>query len=80
MKIQELQYQNATELAIIKEQRVQLEKTGQEFPEQEPMMEVEEDPQELPQVAPAPLVFPEPNLYEQLMQDIAENSPARVEP
>jgi hypothetical protein len=30
-------------------------------------MEAEEDPQELPQAVPAPLVFPQPNLYEQLM-------------
>jgi hypothetical protein len=44
-----------------------------------PMMEAEEGPQELLQAAPAPLVFPQPNLYEQLMQDIAENSPMRVE-
>jgi hypothetical protein len=42
-------------------------------------MEAEEDPQELPQVAPAPPVFPLPNLYEQLMQDITKNPPARVE-
>jgi hypothetical protein len=43
------------------------------------MMEAEEDPQELPQVAPAPPVFPQLNLYEQVMQDIAKNPPARVE-
>jgi peptidoglycan hydrolase CwlO-like protein len=67
MKIQELQDQNATQEAIIKELWEQLEKTGQEVPEQEPMMEAEDDPQELPQDAPTPLVFPLPNLYEQLM-------------
>jgi hypothetical protein len=43
------------------------------------MMEVEEDPQELAQAAPAPLVFPQQNLYEQLMQDITENPPTKVE-
>jgi peptidoglycan hydrolase CwlO-like protein len=79
MMIQELQDQNATQEAIIKELWVQLEKTGQEVPKQEPMMEVEEDPQELAQAAPAPLVFPQQNLYEQLMQDITENPPTRVE-
>jgi hypothetical protein len=42
-------------------------------------MEAEEDLEELPQVAPAPPVFPQPNLNEQLMQDIAENPPVRVE-
>jgi hypothetical protein len=42
-------------------------------------MEAEEDPQELPQATPAPLVFPSPNLYKQLMRDIAENPPVRVE-
>jgi hypothetical protein len=41
------------------------------------MMEVEEDPQELPQAAPAPPVFPQSSLYEQLMQDIAENAPGK---
>jgi hypothetical protein len=45
MKIQELQDQNATHEAIIKELREQLEKTAQEVPEQEPMMEAEEDRQ-----------------------------------
>jgi hypothetical protein len=83
MKIQELHDQNATQEAIVKELREQLEKTGQEVPEQqpkhEPIMEAEEDPQELPQVAPAPLVFPQPNLYEKLMQDITENPPTRAE-
>jgi uncharacterized coiled-coil protein SlyX len=44
MKIQELQDQIATQEAIINELREQLEKTGQEVPEQEPMMEAEEDP------------------------------------
>jgi hypothetical protein len=48
-------------------------------PEQEPVLEAEEDPQELPQATPAPPVFPQPNLYEQLMQDITENPPMRVE-
>jgi hypothetical protein len=43
------------------------------------MMEAEEVPQELPQAEPAPPVFPQPNLYEQLMQDITENPPVRVE-
>jgi hypothetical protein len=42
-------------------------------------MVVEEDPQELPQAAPSPPVLPQSNLYEQLMQDIAENPLARVE-
>jgi hypothetical protein len=42
-------------------------------------MEAEEDPLELPQASPAPPVFPQPDLYEQLMQDITENSPVRVE-
>jgi hypothetical protein len=36
----------------------QLEKTGQEVLQQEPMMEAKEKPQELPQARPAPLVFP----------------------
>jgi hypothetical protein len=67
MKIQELQDQNATQEAIIKELWEQLEKTSREVLEQEPMMEAEENPQELPQVAPAPPIFPQPNLYEQLM-------------
>jgi hypothetical protein len=58
MKIQELQDQNATQEAIIKELWEQLEKTSQEVPEQEPMMDAEEDPQELPQAMPAPPVFP----------------------
>jgi hypothetical protein len=43
------------------------------------MMEAKEDPQELPQAAPAPPVFHQLNLYEQLMQDITENPSARVE-
>jgi hypothetical protein len=43
MKIQELQDQNATQEAIIKELWEQLEKTSQEVPELEPFMEVEED-------------------------------------
>jgi hypothetical protein len=43
------------------------------------MMEAEEDPQELPQAAPAPLVFNQPTLYEQLLEDIAENTPVRFE-
>jgi hypothetical protein len=43
------------------------------------MMEAEEDPQELPQAMPAPPTFPQPNHYEQLMQDIAENPLVRVE-
>jgi hypothetical protein len=43
------------------------------------MMEVKEDPQELPQVSPALPVLPQLNFYEQLMQDITENSLARVE-
>jgi hypothetical protein len=51
----------------------------QEVPKQEPMMEAEEGPQELPQAAPAPPIFPQPNLYELLMQDIIKNSPMRVE-
>jgi chromosome segregation ATPase len=68
MKSQELQDQNATQEAIIKELREQLEKTGQEVPEQEPMMEAEENQQELPQATPALPVFPQPNLYEQLMK------------
>jgi hypothetical protein len=42
-------------------------------------MEAEEDPHELPQAAPAPPVFPQLNLYEQLMQDIVENPPVSVE-
>jgi hypothetical protein len=48
MKIQELQDQNATQQAIIKELWEQLEKTAQEVPEQEPTMKAKEDPQELP--------------------------------
>jgi hypothetical protein len=79
MKIQELQDQNATQEAIIKELWEKLEKTGQEVPKQDPMMEAEEDPQELPQAAPAPLVFNQPTLYELLLEDIAENTPARFE-
>jgi hypothetical protein len=51
----------------------------EEVTEQEPILEVEEDSQEVPQVVQAPSVFPQPNLYEQLMQDIAENPSARVE-
>jgi hypothetical protein len=43
------------------------------------MIEAEEDPQELPQAAPALPVFPQPNLYEHLMQDITENPLTRVE-
>jgi chromosome segregation ATPase len=70
MNIQELQDQNGTQEAIIKELWEQLEKTSQEVPKQEPMMKAEENPQELPQAAPAPPIFPQPNLYEQLMQDI----------
>jgi hypothetical protein len=42
-------------------------------------MEAEEDSQELPQAMPALPIFPQSNLYEQLMQDITENPPARVE-
>jgi hypothetical protein len=42
-------------------------------------MEAEEDPQELPQAAPAPPVFPQVNLYEQLMQDIAKVPPSSIE-
>jgi hypothetical protein len=56
-----------------------IEEVPEQEPEQEPILEVEEDLQELPQAAPAPPVFPQPNLYEQLMQDIAENPPVRVE-
>jgi hypothetical protein len=37
------------------------------------MMEAEEDPQELSQAVLAPPVFPQPNLYEQLMQAIIKN-------
>jgi hypothetical protein len=44
MKIQELPDQNSTQEAIINELREQLEKTSQEVPKQEPMMEAEEDP------------------------------------
>jgi phage terminase large subunit GpA-like protein len=79
MNIQELQDQNATQEAIIKELWEQLEKTGQEIPIQEAVMEEEEDPQELSQVAPALPLFPQPNLYEQLMQDFTENPAVRVE-
>jgi hypothetical protein len=42
-------------------------------------MEAEEDPHELPQAMPTSPVFPQSNLYEQLMQDIIENPPTRVE-
>jgi hypothetical protein len=42
-------------------------------------MEAKEDPQELHQVAPAPPTFPQSNLYDQVMQDIAENSLVRVD-
>jgi hypothetical protein len=63
----------------MKELREHLEKTSQEIPEQEPMMEVEEGPQELPHADPAPPLFPEPNLYEQLMQVFTENPMVRVE-
>jgi hypothetical protein len=77
MTIQELQYQNPTQEAIIQELREQLEKTAQEVPKQEPMMEAKEDQQELPQAVPAPLVFPQPNLFEQLMQNITVNPLAR---
>jgi TolA-binding protein len=45
-KIQELQDQNATQEAIITDLREQLGRTGQEVPEQEPILEVEEDPPE----------------------------------
>jgi nitrogenase subunit NifH len=79
MKIQKLQDQNATQEAIIKELQEQLQKIGKDVPEQEPMLEAEEDPHELPEAALAPPVFPQPNLYEQLMQDITRNPPARVE-
>jgi predicted RNase H-like nuclease (RuvC/YqgF family) len=79
MKILELRDQNDTQEAIIKELWEQLEKTSKEISEQEPMMEVKEDPQELPQVSPALPVLPQLNFYEQLMQDITENSLARVE-
>jgi hypothetical protein len=41
-------------------------------------MEEEEDPQELSQVALALPLFPQPNLYEQLMQDFTENPVVRV--
>jgi hypothetical protein len=44
-------------VAIIKELQEQLEKTGQEVPKQEPMVEAKEDPQELRQDAPALPVF-----------------------
>jgi hypothetical protein len=56
-----------------------MEEVSELEPDQEPILEVEQDPQELPQVMPAQPVFPQPNLYEQLMQDIAEDPPARVE-
>jgi DNA repair ATPase RecN len=42
IKIQELQDQNATQEAITKELRKQLEKTSQEIPEHEAMMEDKE--------------------------------------
>jgi hypothetical protein len=67
MKIQELQDQNATQVAIIKELREQLEKIGQEVSEHEPMMEPEEDPQKVLQATPTLPIFPQPNLYEQLI-------------
>jgi hypothetical protein len=51
----------------------------EEVPEQELILEVKEDPQELPQAMPTPPIFPQPNLYKQLMQDIAEDPLARVE-
>jgi TolA-binding protein len=79
IKIQELQDQNATQEAIIKELWEQLEKTGQEITQQEAMVEDEDDPQELPQAAPAPPLFPQSNLYELLMQDFVENPAVRVE-
>jgi chromosome segregation ATPase len=79
IKIQELQDQNVTQEAITKELWEQLEKTGQEIPEQEAMMEDEEDPSLLPQAAPTPPLFPQPNLYEPPMQDFVENPTARVE-
>jgi hypothetical protein len=41
-------------------------------------MEAEENPHELPQAAPTLPVFPQPNLYEQLMQDITENPRRRL--
>jgi hypothetical protein len=56
-----------------------IEQVPEQEPEQEPVLEVEEDPWELSQAAPAPPVFPQLNLYEQLMQDITENPPERVE-
>jgi hypothetical protein len=42
-------------------------------------MEDKEDPMELPQPTLAPPLFPQPNLYEQLMQDFTENPVVRVE-
>jgi hypothetical protein len=63
----------------MKEVWEQLEKTDQEILEQEAMMEDKEDPMELPQPTLAPPLFPQPNLYEQLMQDFTENPVVRVE-
>jgi hypothetical protein len=42
-------------------------------------MEAEEDQQELPQATPAAPLFPQSNLYEQLLQDITETPSAWVE-
>jgi hypothetical protein len=58
INIQELQDQNVTQEAITKELWEQLEKTGQEIPKQDAMMEDEEDPPELPQAAPTLPLFP----------------------
>jgi hypothetical protein len=43
------------------------------------MLEAEADSQEVPQVVPAPPDFSQPSLYEQLMQEIAEDPPVRDE-
>jgi hypothetical protein len=56
-----------------------IEEVPEQEPEHKPILEVEEDPQELPQVVPASPIFPQLNLYEQLMQDITENPPMRIE-
>jgi hypothetical protein len=58
---------------------VQLERIGQEILKLEPILEAEEDPQELTQAVPAPPVFPQPTLYEQLMHGIIKNPSMRVE-
>jgi hypothetical protein len=56
-----------------------IEEVPEQEPEQEPILEVAEDPYILPQAMLPPPVFPQPNLYQKLMQDFTENPPMRLE-